>query len=55
MRWLINYIRQCFCKHELEFEECHAEFSNDMGAKRSGVKIAMLCTKCGYLKTKWKF
>ena len=46
MRWLINYIRSCFCKHEWEqifyshvttlFTEYHCK--------------TYRCTKCGYSK-----
>ncbi|KKM73585.1 hypothetical protein LCGC14_1408940 [marine sediment metagenome] len=60
MRWLIQYIRQCFCKHE--FKECKGdrfrfESTRDL---ETGVPIAhqrktiiLYCSKCGYNKWFW--
>ncbi|OWK34662.1 hypothetical protein [Fimbriiglobus ruber] len=50
MRWLVNYFRQCFCKHEFEREEGYCK-----GNFQSGVRISLLCTKCGYHRSFWKF
>ena len=44
MRWLINYIRSCFCNHEWEL--VHDVFVNG-GAERYHCKTYR-CKKCGY-------
>ncbi len=55
MRWLINYFRQVFCKHEFEFEESYYTKYMDGEISRQGTKLFTLCRKCGYHKTRWKF
>lgn len=47
MRWLINYIRSCFCKHEWEliFEGRISISENDFYTMKG-----YRCTKCGYYK-----
>lgn len=51
MRWFINYIRQCFCKHEFDTEEYNAyrsfHHAND-------IKVITTCKKCTYHKSYWK-
>lgn len=54
MRALINYIRQCFCKHKLEYDENYHEHNSDW-RKRSGTKVSATCKECGYHKSYWKF
>lgn len=54
MRWLINYLRQCFCKHEFQKSETYAESVGDISSKR-GMKVSLYCPKCGYHKSFWKF
>jgi hypothetical protein len=56
MRHIINYFRQCFCKHEWSVEESYAEeiIDNDY-VNKSGTKVYMRCTKCGYHTNHWKF
>lgn len=47
MRWLINYIRSCFCKHEWEMifdAEVHYDYGSIKHYK------TYRCTKCGYSK-----
>lgn len=49
VRWLINYIRSCFCKHEWELIHKGAEYSefnlkNDMPARYIWI---YRCKKCG--------
>ena len=46
MRWLINYIRSCFCKHE--WEMIHDAFVRG-DFKSYGCKTYR-CVKCGYSK-----
>lgn len=48
MRWLINYIRQCFCKHDWECLE-RAKVCDDIG-DLIGEKWMWRCKKCGYFK-----
>jgi len=55
MRWLINYVRQCFCKHDFKSEELWHSHTSDFGYSREGPKISLLCKKCGYHKSFWKF
>lgn len=58
MRSIINYFRQCLCKHEFEFDEilCHSEGDSLLGGGyRNKPMISMLCKKCGYHKSYWKF
>ena len=50
MRWLINYIRSCFCKHEWERihnVNIYDEFSRDMACGHLDV---YRCNKCGYVQ-----
>lgn len=46
MRWLINYIRSCFCKHEWELIIDNYTYPA-LGQNRTKV---YRCTKCGYSK-----
>ena len=55
MIYLINYIRQAFCKHEFVYEENYYETSDDMGGSRNGYKVNRTCKKCGWYKRYWKF
>lgn len=54
MRWLMNYLRQTFCKHEFDKTE---EFCNYAGEFRdqSGPKVSLLCRKCGYHRCFWRY
>lgn len=48
MRWVINYIRSCFCKHD--WEMIFNTFVNcDGGAETYSCKTYR-CKKCGYSK-----
>lgn len=47
MRWLINYIRSCFCKHDWELI-FRGEVRDDWGSHYHN-KIYR-CKKCGYSK-----
>lgn len=46
MRWLINYIRSCFCKHDWE---CIAEKVEKYGETQRPYEIIWIyrCKKCG--------
>ncbi len=49
MRWLINYIRSLFCKHEWEFLR-KVEFYEDCNTMPSKHLIMYCCKKCGYVQ-----
>lgn len=50
MRWLINYIRSCFCKHDWELiSEADFYFENKYSKPYKNVKLYR-CKKCGYSK-----
>nr|DAN98300.1 MAG TPA: Tat pathway signal sequence domain family protein [Caudoviricetes sp.] len=55
MRWLVNYIRQIFCKHDFVFDEGWAEKTSDSGSFRKGIKVSCYCKKCSYHKSWWKY
>lgn len=48
MRWLINYIRSCFCKHDWEMLT-HQRVFNENG-NIIGEKWIYRCKTCGYSK-----
>jgi hypothetical protein len=50
MRWLINYLRQCLCKHDFEREEITVY---NQYSRPSYYEVHMECKKCGY-HTKYK-
>lgn len=43
MRWLINYVRSCFCKHEME----RIWENENQGSYYWGI---FRCKKCGYIQ-----
>ena len=53
MRTLINYIRQCFCKHDLIREEGIGivDRKNEIVNRRVYVR----CRKCSYHREFWKY
>jgi hypothetical protein len=61
MRWLINYIRQCFCKHEFGYTEVpyekkyFGEFFDEVITTRKNIRVSMICKKCTYHKKFDKF
>lgn len=50
MRWLINYIRSCFCNHDWELLT-HVNVYGDDNDYPLGEKWTYRCKKCGYVKT----
>ena len=56
MRWLINYIRSCFCKHDWELlDESQVYDDTDYWGRtvkeyKIGTKWTYRCKKCGELK-----
>lgn len=52
MKWLINYIRSCFCKHDWELIKVinrYDEFSIRQNMV-SGCTYVYRCKKCGYVQ-----
>lgn len=52
MRFIINYIRQSFCKHDFEKEDV-ATYSCFNDNRPYKIVTHMICNKCGY-HTKYK-
>jgi len=58
MRELINYIKQCFCNHELKIEE---QTITIIGSRQSMyqdykcIMVSQTCFKCGYHKSYSKY
>lgn len=54
MRWLINYIRNCFCKHEWEqLKEVpvyYTDFTGKCSELPSRYIISYRCKKCGMVQ-----
>lgn len=55
MRWLANYLRQVFCKHEWESEERLAENSYMLLGRTIEPKIHLHCKKCHWQRNFWKW
>lgn len=47
---LINYFRQCFCKHELELISKVKHFENEASTMPCRYTNVYFCQKCGYMK-----
>ena len=50
MRAIINYIRQCFCKHDFKLIKeayIYSDFGGDMPI---GCRRVYHCKKCGYVQ-----
>lgn len=51
MRWLINYIRSCFCKHEWELIFNSQTYGTKITGERTDAPICYTkiyrCKKCG--------
>lgn len=49
MRWLINYIRSCFCKHDFELlSKCGVFYGgDDLPCEH---KWIYRCRKCGFVR-----
>ena len=50
MRWLINYIRSCFCKHDFELAKQVNVFDDEADYMPIWTKWVYFCKKCGYHK-----
>lgn len=55
MRWLMNYLRQCFCRHDFKTEE-HPNVQYDGWSWTvTGDRVSLLCSRCGYHRSFWKW
>jgi len=54
MRTIINFFRQCFCKHEFIYEEIFGRLEFPKTIKEK-TRISRTCKKCGWHKAYWKF
>lgn len=51
MRWLVNYIRSCFCKHDWELLKEVKMWDGDTQYNMPiGTKWVYRCKKCGWHK-----
>jgi RNase P subunit RPR2 len=55
IRWLVNYVRQCLCKHEWEQEQSRAVSKGWLGNTYDSVRVSLTCTKCGWHRRYWKY
>jgi hypothetical protein len=60
MKFIINYLRECFCKHDWKTEEkeCTIVTKNcfdDAIFSNKITRVSVTCTKCGYHKNYTKF
>ena len=60
MQDFMEWLKQLFCKHDLEFEDVEFQFErfdyryslwNPIKITETGTNVFMLCNKCGYSKT----
>lgn len=55
MRFIVNYIRTLFCKHEFQIEDfCLTVIGEKDIVIRQGEKRFIFCPKCGYHANFWK-
>ena len=58
---MIEFIKRCFCKHELKREEnpyTIYDWDEDTGEeymRKKDIKVSVTCLKCTYHKSYWKF
>ena len=50
MRWIVNYIRQCFCKHDFEVIMNVDIYETEMSTVPRYIKKVYRCKKCGYVQ-----
>lgn len=49
MKWLINYIRSCFCNHDWEFLK-EVRYFSDGYDRPEQITIIYRCKKCGMVQ-----
>ncbi len=50
MKWLINYIRSCFCNHEWELLMEIYNYSSKFNDMPTNIIIIYRCKKCGFVQ-----
>lgn len=60
MRWLVWWLRSCFCSHEWEYEErVYDKFDEYKGSflytDKNKIRVSATCKKCGWHRSYWKF
>ena len=55
MRWLIWYIKSCFCSHDFKYESTQFERTDANRAFEIGTVVSATCSKCGYHKSYKKY
>ena len=50
MRWLINYLRSCFCRHDWEFISKVDHYNYDSDKRPYKQTYVYRCTICGYMQ-----
>ena len=50
IRWIFNYFRQCFCRHELELIKEIRVFESDSDFMPVSSRKVYFCKRCGYVK-----
>lgn len=54
MKEIVNYFRELFCRHDYIIDEKPCKETNKYGVA-TGIKVSMICKKCGYHKSFWKY
>ena len=50
MRWIVNYIRSLFCKHDWEYLGCVKNYDPYIDSQRpTHIIDRWRCKKCGYI------
>lgn len=50
MRWLIDYFRTCFCKHDFQLLCQNNVYATEFSKMPKYVEYTYMCKKCGYVK-----
>ena len=53
MKEIINYLRQCLCKHDWDIKEKYMR-TEKLTYDRNSERIYMRCKKCGYHPKHWE-
>ena len=60
MRWLIDYFRSLFCKHNWKWEEARynewaSNYYERYKTRDNELRVSATCLTCGYHKSYWKY
>lgn len=50
MKWIINYIRSCFCNHEWEYIANNRLWADENDKMPYAYQKVYRCKKCGYVQ-----